>query len=77
MMANYYAPSTECTGNGGGDRAGCHAPGESVGGGAGGAGESLAEAIPPPSMVYVGTIKGFGMQKFFFEFRVPCRDCWL
>ena len=23
----------------------------------------------PPSMVYVGTIRGFGMQKFFFEFR--------
>ena len=26
------------------------------------------EAIPPPSMIYVGTIRGFGMQKFFFEF---------
>ena len=28
----------------------------------------LVELIPPPSMVYVGTIRGFGMQKFFFEF---------
>ena len=25
----------------------------------------------PPSMIYVGTIRVFGMQKFFFEFRVP------
>ena len=39
----------------------------------------------PPSMVYVGTIRGFGMQKFFFEFRVTWnvaamnegRVCWL
>ena len=43
------------------------------GGGAGGGGEVVpvvpGEAIPPPSMVYVGTIRGVGMQKFFFEFR--------
>ena len=25
----------------------------------------------PPLMIYVGTIRGFGMQKFFFEFGVP------
>ena len=42
------------------------------GGGAGGGGEvvpgSQAEGDTPPSMIYVGTIRGFGMQKFFFEF---------
>ena len=39
------------------------------GGRAGGQREGRREAIPPPSMIYVGTIRGFGMQKFFFEFR--------
>lgn len=42
------------------------------GGGADGGGE-VVPVVPggadtPPSMVYVGTIRGFGMQKFFFEF---------
>ena len=45
------------------------------GGGAGGGGEvvpgRLAGGDTPPSMIYVGTIRGFGMQKFFFEFGVP------
>ena len=44
------------------------------GGGAGGGGEVvpvvLGGADTPPSMIYVGTIRGFGMQKFFFEFGV-------
>ena len=38
------------------------------GGRAGGQREGRREAIPPPSMIYVGTIRGFGMQKIFFEF---------
>ena len=37
---------------------------------AGGQREGRREAIPPPSMIYVGTIRVFGMQKFFFEFGV-------
>ena len=43
------------------------------GGGAGGGGEvvpgSQAEGDTPLSTPRVGTIRGFGMQKFFFEFR--------
>ena len=47
----------------------------SGGGGAGGGGY-VVPVVPggadtPPSMIYVGTIRGFGMQKFFFEFWVP------
>ena len=37
---------------------------------AGGQREGWREVIPPPSMIYVGTIRVFGMQKFFFEFGV-------
>ena len=57
---NYYALLAECTGNGGGDRAGCHAAGESVGGGGSGAGGSQAGGDTPPLTRMVGTIKGFG-----------------
>lgn len=35
------------------------------------AGEGMADAIPPPLTDMVGTMRGFGLQKFFFEFRVP------
>ena len=31
----------------------------------------LSEGDTPLSTLRVGTISGFGMQKFFFEFRVP------
>ena len=45
------------------------------GGGAGGGGEvvpgSQAEGDTPPLVSMVVTIRRFGMQKFFFEFRVP------
>ena len=59
------------------------------GGGAGGGGE-VVPVVPggggtPLSTPRVGTIRGFGMQKFFFEFRVTWnvaamnegRVCWL
>ena len=63
---NYYALSTGCTGNGGVDRAGCHAAVESVGGGGGGAGGGLAEAVPPLDL-YIWDDKGVWLAEIFFR----------
>lgn len=49
------------------------------GGDAGGMAGSRAawRSYTPPLMVYVGTISGFSLQKFFFGFRVALGRCRL
>ena len=63
---SYFVPLYLCT-EGRGRIEGRNGDGRTEGRRAAG---GLAGGDTPPSMIYVGTIRGFGIQKFFFEFRV-------
>ena len=64
VIQTYFVPLFLCT-EGRGRMEGRNGDGRTEGRRAAG---GLAGGDTPHSMIYVGTIRGFGMQKFFFEF---------